>query len=270
MSFSHPLISGAPIRLEPGFKFSPSDVDIVVHYLHPRAMNEPFPFTFIVDANVLRKNPWDLVPEGSMEKYYFSQRVLSWPHGNRRKHAAGDGYWKASGKDVPIFSNGINDRVPLKVGLKKTMVFYRGNAPVGDNTEWMMEEYSLAEAGLFPCRVMRPRGSSNIGKCGCAAAVIAKKNDELSEALRKAIASLNKDSVLVYPDDSWVVCRIYKKKKKCMPGFIARGYNIAGRGQVPFFDFIGQANPEWTASSSSLTGTQHSEKENADKYRGQE
>ncbi|CAN6381358.1 unnamed protein product [Urochloa humidicola] len=247
MSASH------PIRLEPGFKFSPSDEDIVVHYLRPRSMNEQLPSAFIIDADVLRKNPWDLVPEGSMEKYYFSQRAPRWPLGNRCKRAACDGYWKASGKDVPIFSNGINSRVPLKVGLKKTMVFYRGNAPVGDNREWIMEEYSLAEAGLLPSRVMRPRGSSsNIGKCGCAAAVIAKKNDELAEALRKAIASLNKDSILVYPDDSWVVCRIYKKKKKCMPRFIARGYNIAGRGQVPFFDFIGQGKPEGTASSGIL------------------
>ncbi|CAO2149035.1 unnamed protein product [Urochloa humidicola] len=263
MSVSHPIISGAPIRLEPGYKFSPSDEDIVVRYLRPRAMNEPLPSAFIIDADVLRKNPWDLVPEGSMEKYYFSQRVPRCAHGNRCKRAAGDGYWKAAGKDVPIFSNVINDRVPFKVGLKKTMVFYRGNAPVGDNTEWVMEEYSLAEAGLMPCCVTRPRGSSNIGKCGCAAAVIAKKNDELSEALRKAIASLNNDSALVYPDDSWVVCRIYKKKKKYTPRFIARGYNIAGRGQVPFFDFIGQGNPEWTASSSSLTGP-HLEKKNAD------
>ncbi|CAL4981087.1 unnamed protein product [Urochloa decumbens] len=214
MSVSDPIISGVPIGLEPGFKFSPSDEDIVVHYLRPRAMNEPLPSAFIIDVDVLRKNPWDIVPEGSMEKYYFSQWVPRWPHaGNRCKRAAGDGYWKASGKDVPIFSNGINDRVPLKVGLKKAMVFYRGNTPVGDNKEWIMEEYSLAEAGLLPCRVMKSRGSSNIGNCGCAVAVIAKKNDELSEALRKAIASLNKDSVLVYPDDSWIVCRIQEEEE---------------------------------------------------------
>ena len=60
------------------------------------------------------------------------------------------------------------------VGLKKTMVFYRGKAPFGENTEWVMEEYRLAEAGLMPSHVMRPREGRNLGKCGCAAAVIAK------------------------------------------------------------------------------------------------
>ncbi|OEL23133.1 NAC domain-containing protein 41 [Dichanthelium oligosanthes] len=286
MAVSHPIISGAPVLLAPGFKFRPTDEDIVVHYLRPRAMNVPLPSASIVDVDVLGHNPWDLVPEGSMEKYYFSQRVSRWPRGNRCKRAAGDGHWKASGKDVPIFSNDVNSRVPLVVGLKKTMVFYRGKAPFGENTEWVMQEYSLVEAGLMPCRVLRPRGGSNLGRCGCAAAVIAKKNDELSEALRNATARLDKEPVMVNPDDSWVVCHIYKKKKR-MPRVIAQGYNIAGGGQVPFFDFIGQGNPiaqgyniarggqvpffdffgqgnpEETASSSSLTGPPL-EKENDD------
>ena len=70
---------------------------------------------------------------------------------------------------------------------------------------------------------------------------------------------------MVKPDDSWVVCHIYRKKKKCaMPRVFAQTYNIAGGGQVPFFDFIGQGrNPERAASSSSLTGPPL-EKENDD------
>ena len=69
---------------------------------------------------------------------------------------------------------------------------------------------------------------------------------------------------MVNPDDSWVVCHLYKKKKKCaMPRLIAQSYNVAGGGQVPFFDFIGQGNPERAASSSSLTGPPI-EKENDD------
>lgn len=68
------------------------------------------------------------------------------------------------------------------------------------------------------------------------------KNDELSQTLRNAIARINNDDpVMVNPDDSWVVCRIYKKKQ-----------HIAGRVQVPFFDFIGQGGPEGTATSSSV------------------
>ena len=44
--------------------------------------------------------------------------------------------------------------------------------------------------------------------------------------------------VLVKPDESWVVCHIYKKKKKHMPRAIAPAYNIIEGGQVAFYDFL--------------------------------
>jgi len=56
------MISAAPILLEPGFKFKPTDEDVVVHYLRPRAMNEPLPSGYIVDVDILNHNPWELVP----------------------------------------------------------------------------------------------------------------------------------------------------------------------------------------------------------------
>lgn len=94
-----------------------------------------------------------------MEKYFFSQRVLRWPHGKQWNRAAGNGHYKTSGKVVPIFSTGINGGDNEKIGLKRTLVFYQGRTSVGQNTEWMMQEYSLVEAGLKPYRVMKPSGS---------------------------------------------------------------------------------------------------------------
>lgn len=112
--------------------------------------------------------------EGSEGKYYLSQRVPRGTQGKRCKRVASDGFWKASGKEIPIFSYGINGTVPLVVGMKRTLVFYRGKATASQNTEWAMQEYRLAEAGLMPCPVMRLRGGRNLEKCGCASAVIAK------------------------------------------------------------------------------------------------
>ena len=99
-----------------------------------------------------------------MEKYFFCQRVQRWPHGNRYNRAAGDGHWRASGKDVPIFSIIINGGIPLMVGLKKTLVFYLGKAAAGENTKWVMQEYSLVQAGLTPYPVIGPNGTNNIGE----------------------------------------------------------------------------------------------------------
>jgi len=112
--------------------------------------------------------------EGSVEKYFFCQRVQRWTHGNRYNRAAGDGHWRASGKDVPIFSIIINGGIPLMVGLKKTLVFYLGKAAAGENTEWVMHEYSLVQAGLTPYPVISPSGTNNLGEYSRYAVAITK------------------------------------------------------------------------------------------------
>ncbi|WVZ51611.1 hypothetical protein U9M48_002740, partial [Paspalum notatum var. saurae] len=250
MAFSQPIVSGVPIKVDPGFKFKPTDEEIMVRYLRPRAMNLPLPSPIIVDADIIGHNPWDLVPEGTMEKYFFSQRVRRWPHGNRCNRAGGDGHWRASGKDVPIFCNSINGAAPLMVGMKRTMVFYQGKSGVGENTEWVMQEYSLVEAGLTPYRVMRPNGTNNLGESSSNAKVLTKKSDDMSEAVPNATANLPKIPIIIKPDESWVVRRIYKKKRRT-PRVIPRCYNTVEGEKVSFIDFLGQGIFEETASSGS-------------------
>lgn len=57
----------------------------------------------------------------------------------RPNRVTGCGFWKATGIDKPIY---INDR-SIVVGLKKTLVYYRGSAGKGTKTEWMMNEFRL-------------------------------------------------------------------------------------------------------------------------------
>ncbi|KAJ1275608.1 hypothetical protein BS78_05G148100 [Paspalum vaginatum] len=248
MAFAQPIVSGASIKLDPGFRFKPTDEEIMVRYLRPRAMNQPLPSPIIIDADINSHNPWDLVPEGSMEKYFFSQRVPRWPHGNRCNRAGGDGHWRASGKDVPIFCNCINGAAPLMVGLKRTLVFYHGKSGVGENTEWVMQEYSLVGAVLTPYRVMRPNGTNNLGESSRNAEVMTKKIDDMSEADPIATSNMSKISVMVKPDESWVVCRIYKKKRRTRRA-IPQCYSTVEGEKVSFIDFLGQGNFEETTSS---------------------
>jgi len=76
------------------------------------------------------------------ERYFFSTREAKYPNGNRSNRATGSGYWKATGIDKRV----VTSRGNQIVGLKKTLVFYKGKPPHGSRTDWIMHEYRLSSS----------------------------------------------------------------------------------------------------------------------------
>uniref|UniRef100_A0A0D9W0M7 NAC domain-containing protein n=1 Tax=Leersia perrieri TaxID=77586 RepID=A0A0D9W0M7_9ORYZ len=134
----------AELNLPPGFRFHPTDDELVEHYLCRKAAGQRLPVPIIAEVDLYKFDPWDL-PEralfGSKEWYFFTPRDRKYPNGSRPNRAAGNGYWKATGADKPVAPKGRT------LGIKKALVFYAGKAPKGVKTDWIMHEYRLADAG---------------------------------------------------------------------------------------------------------------------------
>ncbi|CAN8298621.1 unnamed protein product [Cochlearia groenlandica] len=128
------------IDLPPGFRFHPTDEELITHYLHKKVLNIDFSAKAIGEVDLNKAEPWELPYKaklGEKEWYFFCVRDRKYPTGLRTNRATQAGYWKATGKDKEIF------RGKSLVGMKKTLVFYRGRAPKGQKTNWVMHEYRL-------------------------------------------------------------------------------------------------------------------------------
>ncbi|KAF7034985.1 hypothetical protein CFC21_045933 [Triticum aestivum] len=184
---SLPAPAGTPPRagtgLPPGFRFYPTDEELIVHYLRRRAAAAPCPAAVIAEVDIYKLDPWELpsraVFEGDNDEwYFFSPRDRKYPNGVRPNRAAGSGYWKATGTDKPITAGGVPGGEV--VGVKKALVFYQGRPPKGLKTNWIMHEYRLADAhAAAAAHTYRP------------------------PTRFKASSSMRLDD--------WVLCRIYKK-----------------------------------------------------------
>ncbi|XVF58309.1 hypothetical protein PTKIN_Ptkin07bG0055500 [Pterospermum kingtungense] len=128
------------MELPPGFRFHPTDEELITHYLSHKVVNNKFYAIAIGEVDLNKCEPWDLpwrAKMGEKEWYFFCVRDRKYPTGLRTNRATEAGYWKATGKDKEIF------KAKTLVGMKKTLVFYKGRAPKGENTNWVMHEYRL-------------------------------------------------------------------------------------------------------------------------------
>ncbi|KAB2601634.1 transcription factor JUNGBRUNNEN 1-like [Pyrus ussuriensis x Pyrus communis] len=163
----------------PGFRFHPTDEELVRFYLRRKVENKPIRFDLIKHIDIYKYDPWDLPTSGSVgdkEWYFFCRRGQKYKNSIRPNRVTKSGFWKATGIDKPVYSVGDFHSC---IGLKKSLVYYRGSAGKGTKTDWMMHEFRLSanssndtsgiknstqEAEVWTlCRIMK-RNNTSSGK----------------------------------------------------------------------------------------------------------
>jgi len=199
-------------HLPPGFRFHPTDEELVCYYLRrklskstskskSKSESESVYLNAITDIDLYKYEPSDLAARacfqgGDRQWFFFTEgNRKKYPNGSRKNRATEGGYWKTTGKDRPVLSRGAI------VGMKKTLVFHRGRSPRGERTNWVMHEYRLVDdeaaesssAGndrFVLCRVFLKSGSS--AKPGEQHGALLSREDSRSTDNQSALVTENK------------------------------------------------------------------------------
>ncbi|KAK1430673.1 hypothetical protein QVD17_13595 [Tagetes erecta] len=164
-------------KVPPGFRFHPTEEELLQYYLRKKVAYEKIDLDVIRDIDLNKLEPWDIKEKckiGSTPQndwYFFSHKDKKYPTGTRTNRATAAGFWKATGRDKVICSS------LKRIGMRKTLVFYKGRAPHGQKSDWIMHEYRL--------------------------------DDNTLNSQDYVLGSSLCDSS---QEDGWVVCRVFKKK----------------------------------------------------------
>ncbi|KAL5171551.1 NAC domain-containing protein 43 [Glycine soja] len=176
-------------QVPPGFRFHPTEEELLQYYLRKKVSYEKIDLDVIRDVDLNKLEPWDIQEKCKIgttpqnDWYFFSHKDKKYPTGTRTNRATAAGFWKATGRDKVIYSNG------KRIGMRKTLVFYKGRAPHGQKSDWIMHEYRLDDNNTSDTNIV-----SNV----------------MADAAQ---------------EEGWVVCRIFKKKNhlKTLDSPIASG-----------------------------------------------
>ncbi|XP_047340258.1 NAC domain-containing protein 43-like [Impatiens glandulifera] len=157
-------------QVPPGFRFHPTEEELLHYYLRKKVAYQKIDLDVIRDIDLNKLEPWDIqerckIGSGPQNDwYFFSHKDKKYPTGTRTNRATAAGFWKATGRDKVIYG-GLK-----RIGMRKTLVFYKGRAPHGLKSDWIMHEYRRddpqdqanagdlgPEEGWVVCRVFKKK-----------------------------------------------------------------------------------------------------------------
>ncbi|RLN03447.1 secondary wall NAC master switch [Panicum miliaceum] len=185
----------------PGFRFHPTEEELLNYYLRKKVASQEIDLDVIRDVDLNKLEPWDIQEKCKIgsgpqnDWYFFSHKDKKYPTGTRTNRATAAGFWKATGRDKAIY-NAVK-----RIGMRKTLVFYKGRAPHGQKSDWIMHEYRLDD----PAASGDAAATVAIINAGCFCIVV-------GDGLQVAAAAAAAASSDAGQEDGWVVCRVFKKK----------------------------------------------------------
>ncbi|CAJ1964346.1 unnamed protein product [Sphenostylis stenocarpa] len=165
----------------PGFRFHPTDEELVGFYLQRKVEKKPLKIELIKQVDIYKYDPWDLP-----SKICFPYKGRKYRNSVRPNRVTRSGFWKATGIDKSIYCV----KEPHEcIGLKKSLVYYRGSAGKGTKTDWMMHEFRLPP---------NSKSSTNIANA---------TNNDLHEAMETIDLHIGGQIA----KEVWTLCRIFKR-----------------------------------------------------------
>ncbi|KAF8118093.1 hypothetical protein N665_0006s0093 [Sinapis alba] len=135
------MVNGS-MKLPVGYRFHPTEQELILHYLLPKAFASSLPSSIIPVYDVFFSHPLTFPGDQEERQRYFfckkRQEVSSNEH--KIKISSGNGYWKPIMKEREIIACGRT------IGVRRTLVFHGTNNSSSNcnKTRWCMTEYSLA------------------------------------------------------------------------------------------------------------------------------
>ncbi|KAK2356509.1 NAC domain-containing protein [Trifolium repens] len=205
----------AETSLPPGFRFRPTDEELIGYYLKRKVEGLEIELDVIPVIDFYKFDPWQLpeksfLPKRDLEWFFYCPRDRKYPNGSRTNRATKAGYWKATGKEREIVSECASSTI---TGYCKTLVFYIGRAPLGDRTNWIMHEYRLADdfnqdfKGVFAlCRVIKKNEKSKRAETSSndVTSQTSYQNNDSGSQNMAAIAEFNNVSIETNPSNFWI------------------------------------------------------------------
>ncbi|XP_057452961.1 protein NTM1-like 9 [Lotus japonicus] len=135
------------IHIPVGFKFHPTEEELISHYLKPKLEGDDI--NIIPEIELSNVEPCDipalsLIKTDKPEWFFFSPIPLG---SKQLRRATRFGYWKSHGHDSVVNETGTNN----VIGYKKILAFYEGRRNRKNETiiNWVMYEYHAAATSEY-------------------------------------------------------------------------------------------------------------------------